>query len=270
MNSRVLKTSAFEPAVAEYPWQARPDEKNAQEQIYQICLKYKHYDKGQSVQSGDVVTVAMEAEHKKFNRTLKLQVGSNMFDKEVEQSLIGKPLDAAYTLEHSVGTIRLHVCDILRLVVPGLNDEIAAKAEIEGVCTADELHQYFIEEAMKKELHREAFDFLPDYLAQWEMEIDPAEIDEMDENEMERCRGISRSMNMVFDEMTEEQLLGAVGCHNIPEFRAMIHGYHQKTLTAMLVEATLRAEDTQQLSLKDANLYYGALLDRVVLCALKK
>lgn len=270
MKSRVLRSSPLEQAVAEYPWQAQADEKKAQEQIYQICLKYKHYDKADTVQAGDVVTVTMEAEQKKFNRTIKLQVGSNMFDKELEAALIGKKVDADHTLEHSAGLIRFRVSDIQRLVVPAMDDEIAAKAGIEGVHTAADLKQYYVEEELKKELRNEAFDFLPDYLEKWEVEIDPAELEQMDEAEMERCREISRSMNMVFDEMTEYQLLGAVGCHNIPEFRAMIHDYHSKTLTAMLAEATLCGQDTETLAVKDVNVYYGALLDRTVLCALKK
>lgn len=269
MKSKVLNSSPLELAVAKYPWQAMPDQKKAQEQIYQIRLKYKHYEEGNVVESGDVAAVTMESEHKKFNRTLKLQVGSNMFDKELEAALVGKQVNTDYVLEHSVGTIRYRIGNIQRLVVPELDDEMAVQANIEGVSTAAALEQYYIEEELKKDLRNEAFDFLPDYLMQWDVELSPSELEEMDEREMERCRGISRSMDMVFDEMTEEQLLGAVGCHNIPEFRKMIHSYHRKALTAMLAEATISGKATEKLALTDANLYYGALLDRVVCCALK-
>lgn len=270
MKSKVLRSSPLAPAVAQYPWQAKPDEQKAQEQIYQIRLKHKHYDRADTVQTGDVATVAMEAEQKKFDRTIKLQVGSNMFDRELEATLVGKKVDTDYVLEHTAGTIRLRISDIQRLVVPALDDEMAVQAGIDGISTAADLNQYYVDEELKKALHNEVFDFLTDYLYQWEMEIDPEELEQMDEAEMERCRGISRSMNMVFDEMTEEQLLGAVGCHDIPEFRKMIHGYHRKSLSAMLVEATLRRQDTQTLELKDANVFYGALLDRIVACAMKK
>ncbi len=269
MKSKVLSSSPLELAVAKYPWQSVPNTQKAQEQIYQIRLKYKHYEEVDTVQSGDIVTVAMVAEHKKFNRTLKMQVGSNMFDKELESALLGKQTGTDYVLEHSVGTVRYRIENVQRLVVPELNDEMAAQAEIDGVSTAAGMEKYYIEEELKKELHTEAFDFLPDYLMQWDIDLSPSELDEMDEREMERCRAISRSMDMIFDEMTEQQLLGAVGCHNIPEFRKMIHSYHRETLTAMLVEATLSGRSTDELALTDANLYYGALLDRVVCCALK-
>lgn len=270
MRSCILTQYSLEDAVMAYPWQARPDDSTVAEKLHLIALKYKYYEKAEVVAAGDVVTITMTADHKKFNRTTKLQVGSNMFDKDLETALIGKTADTDYVLDHAVGQVKYRISDIQRLVVPEVTDEMAAKAGIDGVATVADLHRHYILEGLKGKLWDEVYEFLPTYLDRCEFTVEEADLEEMDEAEMERCRGISRSMNMVFDEMTEDQLLGAVGCPNIPEFRKMIHGYHGKTLRAMLAEAAIRGEDPEPLTYQDANPYYGALLDRINQCAMNK
>lgn len=268
MRSKILRACDLMQAVQDFPWKARPDEKSADEKMYQIALPHKRYEQAETVAPGDVVSITMRAEHKKFNRTIKLQVGSNMFDRELEAALVGKMPNREYSLEHPVGTVAYCIGDIQRLVIPEVTDEMAVAAEMEGVHTARALRQYYLKQALKEELRNEAFGFVEKFLKQWEFSIDEAELDEMDEEEMERCRQISRSMNLVFDEMTEEQLLGAVGCHNIPEFRTMIHGFHTKVLSAALAEAAIGGADTAAIPVADTRVHYGALLNRVADCAM--
>lgn len=270
MKSKVLKECALAQAVASYNWKSKPDQQSAEKSLYQIALPYKFYEVVPAVAPGDVVTVTMRSVHKKFNRTTKLQVGSNMFDKTLEEALIGKTVDTDYSQEHAMGKVEYRISDIQRLVVPAVTDEMAKAVGIASIETVAELRAYYVAEGLKKQLNLEVYDFVPVFLAQWQFLIEEEDLYEMDELEMERCRGISRSMNMVFDEMTEAQLLGAVGCPSIPAFREMIHGHHRKTLSAMLAEAALSGQDAETLSLTDANKYYGALMERIVRCAMER
>lgn len=270
MKSKVLKEYALAPAVAAYSWQSQPDQHSAEESLYQIALSYKRYEAVLSVASGDVVAITMRSEHKKFNRTTKLQVGSNMFDKTLEEALIGKTVDTDYSLEHAEGKVEYRISDIQHLVVPSVTDEMAKAAGIADIETVAQLRGYYVAQGLKEQLYNEVYDFIPKFLAQWQFVLEEEDLYEMDELEMERCRGISRSMGMVFDEMTEEELLGAVGCPSIPAFREMIHQYHRKTLSAILIEAALSGQDSGMLSLADANKYYGALMERIVQCAMKQ
>lgn len=270
MKSKVIASFAVEAAVAAFDWQAKPDWKAAEDNLYQIALRYKRYETVYTVASGDIATVRMEAEAKKFNRTAKLQVGGNLFDKQLEAELIGKAVGASGVCQHPAGPVRYTVVDAQRLIVPEVTDEMAQSAGIEGAETAEALRQHYVTESLKKELYNEVYDFLPAYLEKWQFAIEEADLYEMDEHEMERCRGISRSMGEVFDDMTEQQLLGAVGCPSIPAFREMIHGYHYKTLQAMLAEAWFAGRDPAELTPADGNPYYGALMERIMLCALHK
>ena len=270
MKSKVVGSFAVEAAVAAHPWKAEPDEKEAEDNLYQIALRYKHYEAVNTIAHGDIVTVTMESEARKFNRTAKLQVGGNLFDKQLEAELIGKTVGESGVCQHPTGYVRYTIVDAQRLIVPEVTDEMAKSAGIEGAETVDALRQHYVTESLKKALYDEIYYFVPEYLKKWQFKIEEADLYEMDEHEMERCRGISRSMGEVFDEMTEEQLLGAVGCPSIPAFREMIHGYHRKALQAMLVEAWFTGKNPAELTPEDANFYYGALFERIMLCALNK
>lgn len=270
MRSKVIRSASVEALVGQHPWRATPDYKAMEEQIYQVTLKHKKYDAVETIAVGDVAALTLVSETKKFNRKLKLQVGANMFDRELEAALVGGEAGKTFAVSHPAGQITCTVEAIQRLVVPALTDEMAQQLQIEGVSCAAELREYYLDESLKKQLQDEVFDFIPILLDEWEFVIDEQDLSDMDEYEMERCRGISRSMGQVFDDMTEQELLGAVGCHNIPEFRAMIHEYHEKTLRAMLAEAYLSERDVSPLTPADANPYYGALMDRIVLCALQQ
>lgn len=270
MRSKVIRSASVEALVGQHSWQATPDCEAMHEQIYQVTLKHKKYDAVETIASGDIAALTLVSEAKKFNRKLKLQVGANMFDRELEAMLIGNAAGETYTVSHPAGQITYTVEAIQRLVVPALTDDMVKSLQVEGVATVAALEEYYLSESLKKQLQDEMYDFIPEFLNHWEFAVDEQDLFDMDEHEMERCRAISRSMGEVFDEMTEEQLLGAVGCHNIPEFRAMIHEYHEKTLCAMLAEACLSERDASALTPADANLYYGALMDRIVLCALQQ
>lgn len=270
MRSQVIRSASVEVLAAGYSWKATPDYKAMDEQIYQVTLKHKKYDAVKTIAAGDVAALILVSETKKFNRKLKLQVGANMFDRELEAALVGSEAGKTCTLSHSAGQIICTVESVQRLVVPALTDEMARQLQIEGVSCAAELREYYLDESLKKQLQNEVFDFIPILLDEWKFAIDERDLSQMDEHEMERCRAISRSMGQLFDDMTEQELLGAVGCRNIPEFRAMIREYHQKTLRAMLAEAHLSGQDVSLLTPADANAYYGALMDRIVLCALQQ
>lgn len=270
MRSKVIRSASVEALVGQHPWRATPDYKAMDEQIYQVTLKHKKYDAVEAIAVGDIAALTLVSETKKFNRKLKLQVGANMFDRELEAALVGGEAGKTFAVFHPAGQITCTVEAIQRLVVPALTDEMAQQLQIEGVSCAAELREYYLDESLKKQLQDEVFDFIPILLDEWEFVIDEQDLFDMDEHEMERCRGISRSMGQVFDDMTERELLGAVGCRNIPEFRAMIHEYHEKTLRAMLAEAYLSERDVSSLTPADANPYYGALMDRIVLCALQQ
>lgn len=270
MRSKVIKPYSIEKAVRAHTWNAKPDRKAAQDELYQVALKYKRYEPVNQIAPGDIISIAMKSDAKKFDRSLKLQVGSNLFDKILESELSSKLVGQEYRLAHPAGEIVYTVGDAKRLIVPAVSNDMVKELGIAGVETPTALLNHYLRESMKKELYDEVYEFIPTLLDQWDYAIEEEDICRMDEYEMERCRGISVFMGMVFDEMTEQELLGAVGCRNIPEFRAMIHEYHQKSLRAALTEALLSDKAATQITPENVNGLYGALIDRVIQCVLNQ
>lgn len=268
MRSKVTEQYSIEKAVQAHIWNAKPDHKAVQDELYQVALKHKHYEAVNQVAAGDIISIVMKSDAKKFDRNLKLQVGGNLFDKILESELPGKLVGQEYRLAHPTGEIVYTVEDAQRLIVPSVSNDMVKELGITGVETPEALLNHYLRESMKKELYDEVYGFIPTLLDQWSFAIEEEDICRMDEYEMERCRGISVSMGMVFDEMTEQELLGAVGCRNIPEFRAMIHEYHRKSLRAALMEALLSGKVATQITPEDVNGLYGALIDRVIQCVL--
>lgn len=251
MISRVLNVYDMERAVGEWNWRSVPDEGNVQENMYQVALKYRTYEPADRVWKDDLVTVEMASAIKKFDRTLKISVGRGMFDSAFEKELLDKCVGASDLYESGQGEVRYTVKDITRLIVPAVTDEMALAEQIEGVTTAQELYDHYRRQSLMEKLQDESFPFTDDYIGRCRFQIENSDLDEMCETEMERCRKISASLGMVFDEMSREQLLGAVGCENIPQFKSMIREYFQKTLRIGLVNSFLEGYDGERLTCRN-------------------
>lgn len=270
MKSRVTQPYSVEEAVRAHTWNAKPDRRSAEDELYQVALKYKRYETVNRIDAGDIVSVAMQSGAKKFNRTVDLQVGGNLFDRLLEAELPGKQVGKEYRLAHPDGDMVYVVQNARRLNIPAVDADMVKELGIEGVETPEALRLHYLRESMKQELYNEVFGFVPELLQKWDFVIDEEDLSQMDEYEMERCRAIAVSKGMVFDEMTEEQLRSAVGCGNIQEFRAMTHEFHQKSLRTALAEAWLSGRTAAEMTPKDVYGLYAAFTDRIVRCALNQ
>lgn len=270
MRSRVIRPASVEELVNQQTWNARPDMQGVTDKLYQIALKHRRYEQVDVVCAGDIISVCLKSSYKKFNRTAKLQVGGNLFDAQLESALVGKCVGECGIMEHPVGKIDYEIRDAQRLVVPTLTDEMACNMGVEGVQTVTQLREYYLDESLKNAIYDEVCYFVPQHMEQWQFAIEEADLYDMDEHEMERCRAISHSMGEVFDEMTEQQLLGAVGCPSIPAFREMIHDYHHQTIKVVLAEAWLTGKDMETVTPGDVNDLRYAFMGRVTEYAMKK
>ena len=118
MKSKILNDYDLQKAIDEWHWKSSVDEGAVQENIYQVGLKFKSYQPQEDVWEGDIVTVRMSGGTKKFNRTAKIRVGNNLFDKTLESAIVGKKVGEEYACSHPTGEIRYTVLDSSRLIVP--------------------------------------------------------------------------------------------------------------------------------------------------------
>lgn len=267
MKSRLISKGDLSAAVANWKWTLAACEGKAQEAVYQVGLKYKEYEATQIVWRDDVICVNFEGGFGRFTGTKKVRVGANLFDEEFEKAVRRKFVGKAFYFEKDGHEICCTVTECLRMNIPVITDEMAAAEGIEGVQTFDELYRYHRHNALRESFCQDYWKFVETYLPQCSFEISSEDVEEMVEDEMERCRGIGRTMDLVFDEMTSEQLLGAVGCASIPEFKDMICRISTRELKAAL----LLLDDNEaaaQLPTQGVNEKAYALQDHVVEMAL--
>lgn len=264
MRSQVRQIYDMEKAAVNWKWKTCADEGAVQESMYQVALKYRTYERVDVIAKEDIVSIAMQSELKKFNRTTKLSVGRNLFDRDFEEQLIGRAVGQAYRYRYGSTEISYTILDAVRLFVPAVSDEMAKAEGIEGVTSERALYAYYRAQNLKEKRLNEFSAFVKDYHSFCEFSICEADLDEMCECEMDRCREISEKMGKVFDDMPEEELSAAVGCKTIPEFKAMIRDYYRTTLRVGLIDAYLSGKDGSCLTYQNIPEHYMAFQNRVL------
>ncbi len=264
MRSVVKEIYDLNKAVGEWQWRCAPDLNAADKALQQIALKYRTYKDADIIEKGDIVEIAMVSDNKKFNRSTKLNVGSEIFDKEFEQFLIGKG-KGNYTYERVGLKVEFEIKSISRIFIPELTPEMVEKEEIEGIKTPKGLRRYFIVKTLRESIEQEYYVWFADfYLKKCKIDIDEQDIAVLVENEMNRCREISKEMGEVFDELPPHKLAGAVGYRTIPEFIEMLKDFYTTNLSLALVAAALKGESIQILKQSCFNDYLFWLKNKVI------
>lgn len=223
MKSKIMKAASLEMLLADDNWQPQIDSTAVQTQVRQYCIKFKTYQQCRSIIVGDIAKVELQSQDSFFNRIVKINIGKGFFDKELEDILSGMHLFQTAEVAHSkAGTIKVSITDIQRLVIPELTDALVLRSGEEGICTVQDFLKKIRRELAMEQVREKAFFYIDELIAQSEIMVDSEEIGALLEQEMERCRGIANGMDLVFDDMTEEELLGAVGQPNIPSFKIML------------------------------------------------
>ena len=260
MLSEVLAVYDINRAVHEWEWKSNADEAGVQQKIYSIELAYRSYVAEDVIEKEDIVKICLNSELPKYNRTVNVRVGDGLFDKELEDFLLGKKAGQSFCYIKNDVSVSCRIIKVERLVVPALTDRMASEQKIEGITTASGLYKYFSEQSLQKSLSFEAKDFLLGYIKKCSFDIKQCDIDELCRRELERCRKVSADMSMVFDEMTPDQLTGAVGCRSIPEFHEKLQKFYNENLRIALVYAQ-GAECDRQLTYENVN-EFSVLMQR--------
>jgi hypothetical protein len=256
-------------AVGEWIWKTAGAEEEAEEKASRVGWKYKRLETQKEAKEGDIVTVALNGPTKKFTRVTQIRLGAGLFDKDLEHALIGKRAGKG-SFAHSLGTIDYEIEKIERMIVPAVTDDMVKAENIAGVHTLQELVSYYYRETLRTEFTKESYTFTEKYfLPRCEFVIAAEDIAGMTEHEMDRCRGISKSMGKVFDEMTQEELMGAVGFPDIPSFKQMLHVYYNKVLRTALLGTALKGENEESLTQDNVFDYYKYFLDETTELALQ-
>lgn len=98
-----------------------------EKEMSRMLAKYKKTVRPDAIQKGDIVTIDIEGGLPKYNRKkLGINVGKNLYSREIEEALVGKAAGAEFDAEADGVKVRICVKDVTRRVLPELTDEIVA------------------------------------------------------------------------------------------------------------------------------------------------
>jgi len=162
-----------------------------------------------------------------------------LFNKNLEDKLVGMKKDEMNEISIDGSSVKVKVVNIKRKIVPDVTDEMIKKLEIEDVNTVDEFKKYAYNEKASK-MKEEKFEViygivLDEVIEKSKYTLENEDLEKLLEAELNKCRALSKLENLVFEEMTKEQLMTRVARESIEEFKEFLKTQNEITLKWMLV-----------------------------------
>lgn len=252
-KSKVEKVYDFKTVNVPYEaFKVKIDEKDIKSSLYDEAKKHTvTVDAEDEVRRGDRVTLELQSNLDKFNKkNIPVVVGMGLFNRELEDKLQGMKKNEAASLNIGGSPVTVKVLHIKRKIVPDLTDEMIKKLRIEGINTVDEFRRYTCNEKFsksKEEKFEEIYGIvLNEVVTKSEFTLVEEDFKELLETELNRCRLLSKMENLVFEEMTREQLMARVPCGSIDEFKVFLRREHEISLKWVLVAMEYANKDNTE------------------------
>ena len=155
-----------------------------QNEMESVRLSHRKLRSVKFVERGDTVCLSLTGTEGKYNKkSLKLNVGMGLFDKELEEILIGHEVGDIFETAISKGKVGVEILSCERAVLPEMDDEFVRSLDIENVSTVSSYEDYL------KSYYTDFF--RREYLAYFAEELLLAALDQsvlfLDEEEFESC-----------------------------------------------------------------------------------
>ncbi|MCQ1530471.1 trigger factor [Lutispora saccharofermentans] len=241
-KSKVIKIFDFKDAeVPENLLRIEVDEKEILKTLEGIAKKHAvTVEPDGGIKAGDFVMVEMESSMEKYNRSnVPIAVGAGLFDKNFEEKLINIKKNEEKIIDVDGHAVKTKILSIKRKIIPAITDELIIKENIEGVNSVPELKDHLFKmraSKLKEErLIQISYEILKEVADRSEYCIADEDVRMLCEEELDRCRILSKMEGLVFEEMSEKELGARVGFGSIEAFKEHIRKSHEKELKMALV-----------------------------------
>lgn len=226
--------------ISQYQTKFVPDEKSIATAMNRLMNKHITWSEGASAAIGDVVTCSMRSAIEKFSRSeIRITLGSGLFDREIEASLLGaKPEDEVSLLKNGE-PVKIQVLSVRNKHVPALTDEMVQVLNLQEVNTLDDYRRYLT--AQQKEEHFNANCYEPyrciiktvvecsDIIlkeADWQRNVDW---------ELHKIRTYCEDEGMVLEEMKDDDWNGRVPVKSYFEFISLLQKTAWENVSLMIL-----------------------------------
>lgn len=220
-----------------------PDEKEIEETLKKRLLKsyitLKTLSQGEPVCKEDIVTISLASTLPKFNKSKVLvTVGTGLFNKEIEDSLIGKHCGESYEITTQGIQVKVALLEIKRKEVPPITDAMVVQLGIEGVDTIEKYREKLTAELMD-------YTFYPLASKLIESLLDVVKIEKLDEGDLVKLGELEKEFFITFfkeqkglniNEMTPEDFKENLGGYDSMEkFIEIRHEWYIMKLTQVII-----------------------------------
>lgn len=195
------------------------DEEALEDDLLLIRKQHSETVASETAAEGDFVRISCESENPRYNKkSVFLTVGKNVFNREIEEALIGMHLGEEKTVLAEKDKVSFTVLDIQRRIVPTLTDANVALWDIESAKTVDELKKVLVRRQYD-EYCKDTVQSLSSYIVSETARQSEIILDEEDieyEKALAHSMGFDmmRSMGADPDSMSDEEISEIIGADN--------------------------------------------------------
>lgn len=217
------------------------DKKIVEKELNKLAKKYAEtVEADDAIRKGDQVIAKMESNQEKFNKeNVPVAVGIGLFNKSLEDKLIGMKKNESNTFNFDGITVTVKILSIKRKIIPNVTDEMVKEQKIEGVNTVEEYKKYCYNQEVSKEKGKSFDTIYPmvrdEVVRRSEFTLFDEDIEKLLEVELDRCRVLSKKEGLIFEEMTREQLMIRVPAGSIEEFKTFLRKDFNEVLKWALI-----------------------------------
>ena len=240
----------------------------------------KRTEKAEVVEKGDAVVLAVESGLPRFNRPMvQVAVGSGMYDRELEEQLVGRAVGGTFTAQVQGKPVTVTVKQAARTVFPeptdGMVAEYAASQEgMEDVKTVADYRRW-AQKQYQDEKRQEALyggmDACINYvLTHSDWEFDEEELSGMVEQELDYQReAMKQEEDLDFDAMSDGDIRRMYGVESREKLEEMFRQGAEQHLATTLWMASVSGLDPAQATQEELNQLNWDFLEEYVSGQLK-
>lgn len=274
MKTYINKLASYEDAPIQRKVNLDGLDEYIEKNIKYITRKHKKLQKVYDIQKGDIVTLDLESDNPKFNRSmLKLAVGTNMFDKELETALIDSLVGEENEYDIHGHKVNVLIKESIRNKYPTINDQLIeeytlTQEGLEEIKTVQEYKDYLAEE-YKNDIYLKTIgkniNIILDYvLSHTDFEFDESEIQCLYDMYMEGAKEGLKKEGKTLEDMSNEELEFIYGVHSLKEFNEYVYNTSKYAVASTVYLTVLDGKDPKDYAYEDAYGFGWDILENYV------
>lgn len=236
-------------------------------EINGLRKKFKRVEAADSVEKGDVVTLDLKSGNPRYNRRgLKLNVGGNLFNAELEKQLIGLKVGEDALLKAGEDDVEVRVLESRRSIYPELTDEIVAEGMMReeynepDIKTVEQylprLHDDVLDVLSEEWLRNESERLMREVVSKSEMQYDEEEISYWLNEQLEALEEDMKEEGRSLDTMSEQAYRASFAAwgedvSNKEELKALLEDMIKQSMVSKAVSCELDGKDFGALGFED-------------------